>query len=394
MIAFSKDDALLFSAGEDRTIRIWSASNGQPLDVLTGHAQNVTALVAAGPDTLASASADGTVRLWRSHPPLSGAVQAPTIVGGLSSYDGQSIMVVDDKGGWTAWNLLTDAPVKHFQPKDPHAYGALSPKLTMAWLMGVHVADVVDATTGATLFRHQTQSDLTLGCFSWDEKWLGLGHLDGRLTLFELPGGASTELRERGPAVVACSFRPDGREILIADSTPNPEIWDVASRSPRLRLQGLSRAPTTVRYSSDGRRIAAGASDATAVVWDAQTGRILSRFDEHRASVYTVAFSPNQLLLATGSRDSTVKIWDISQENGRLLDSFSGLGDTVAVGFSADSKRVFVASRSGFRHWEVSLDARGPREAVEQTEARLPFRLNAQDVLVPAERAESAQFGQ
>ena len=65
-MAFSPDGHRLATASDDGTVRLWDADTGQPIgDPLTGHTDAVTS-VAFSPDghRLASASADSTVRLW------------------------------------------------------------------------------------------------------------------------------------------------------------------------------------------------------------------------------------------------------------------------------------------------------------------------------------------
>ncbi len=64
-VAFSPDDHLLVSCGEDKTVRVWNVQSGEPVRTFPGHGGTVTN-IAFSPDgkRLASVAIDNTTRIW------------------------------------------------------------------------------------------------------------------------------------------------------------------------------------------------------------------------------------------------------------------------------------------------------------------------------------------
>jgi len=68
-LAFSLSGNLLASASQDGTVRLWDLNRRRSSHALTGHVGGATALAfAPNGEQLASAGANGNVRLWTMPP--------------------------------------------------------------------------------------------------------------------------------------------------------------------------------------------------------------------------------------------------------------------------------------------------------------------------------------
>jgi WD40 repeat protein len=67
-LAFSGDGRRLFSTGFDRTVKVWDVATRENLFILVGHRDVVRTVALGKTGWLASASKDGTIRLWDGRP--------------------------------------------------------------------------------------------------------------------------------------------------------------------------------------------------------------------------------------------------------------------------------------------------------------------------------------
>ena len=267
-VAFSPDGRLLATASGDGTARLWDPATGDSVRTLTGHDGSVTG-VAFSPDgrLLATASGDRTARLWD---PATGD-SARTLTG----HTHKVWTVAFSPDGWLLATVSADGTARLWDPA---------------------TGDTVLTLTGHT-------GTVTGVAFSPDGRLLATVSADGTARLWDPASGHSVRtLTGTGQAV---AFSPDGRLLATGE-----RLWDPATGDSVRTLTGHDGSVTGVAFSPDGRLLATASNDGTARLWDPATGDSVRTLTGHTGTVTGVAFSPDGWLLATASNDKTARLWD------------------------------------------------------------------------------------
>lgn len=278
------DDSTLATASDDGTIKLWDSRRHTLLGTITGHASCVNeAAYLPGGDRLVTASCDHTIRLWEAR----SAAEIATLV----------------DIGRPAWWI------------------AVSP-------------DGIIATPAA-------ESSVNLG-----EDQIALWDVETRI-LLKTGFGHPTKIN-------SATFAPDGKQLVTANEDGSVRFWDVETGRQTRRLVGHVKSAFRVRFDASGKYFISVGADGYAVVWNT------SNFKKHRTlrvagMIYDASFSANSAVVALACTTGNTKLFDV--ETGRQTASLVGHSAGVrSVAFVNGSNQLVSganASPAKLRFWRV-----------------------------------------
>ncbi|WP_432084203.1 NB-ARC domain-containing protein [Streptomyces sp. WAC 04229] len=295
--AVAPDGTWLATASEDGTARIWDPSTGREIACLTGHTDKAYRVAIAPDGTwLATAGRDRTVRIW------------------------------DRDTGREIRRLTGDTGPVHDV--------AVAPDGT--WLATAGDDGTVriwDPATGQETARVPRVSPLTHRlAISPDGTWLAVTGSDGNVRIWDRVTGQVTAcLTGHKGAVRGLAVARDGTSLVTAGADRTVRIWNVPTGRETACLTGHTDHAGDAAVSPDGTWLAT-TGDNTVQIWDRATGRKAASLPGPAFSVNSVAIAPDGTWLAT-TGGNRAQIWDPSV----------GQGDTPATGYSLPVESVVAA---------------------------------------------------
>jgi WD40 repeat protein len=198
--------------------------------------------------------------------------------------------------------------------------------------------------------RGDPRPQLATVAFSPDGKTLAFGGTGNTVRLIDLEGQPAREQtwNQGGPEtnVESLVFSPDGKALACARGNGAILRWDVAAGAELPPLAKLGGPVKQIAYSPDGTLLAASGlenNDAVVRIWKVATGQpLLTSRTPGAWPAWCVAFSPDGKTLAAGLETGEVRLFDVA--SGWQVATLSGHGGRVRwLGFHPDGQSLVVA---------------------------------------------------
>jgi WD40 repeat protein len=365
--------------------REWSAVHLDPCThVLRGHGGEVHEIAwSPAGRGLASASADGTIRLWH---PASGACNHILMghgrrfhVGKRNSMawspDGRSLASAGRDGTICVWNTATGELSKiHpglIQSRDP-AFVSNYNLNQIAWSPDGHwiAANVADRAILVwdpirdVCIQPPPRNLRWVEAMEWSPRGGGLAYVTGRGIRMWDPhtGNRNPILEGHTHQMASLRWSPDGSRLASCSFDYTIRLWDAASGgcTRKLLTEGTyphtMEAPLIVTWSPDGRSLASASELGTIRLWDAASGTCTHTLKDLKGYNRSLAWSPNGRYLASRGGSEAIRLWN--PLSGTCAHTLGGHGGYVwEMAWSPDGTCLASASKDGtIRLWRYPLE--------------------------------------
>jgi WD40 repeat protein len=273
---------LAVTGGTDNNLYVWDMETGERIATQPAHNDDITAIAYHRQgNLLASASQDGTVKVWQ-----------------LQNNQLSLRQTLSGHAGWVTAVAIS--------PDGRRIISGSSDKTIKIW----------DATTGGlqqTLTGHKSAVyDLAIA----PENTLVSASQDRSIKLWNLTTGELQEtLTDHQAGVYSLAVAPKEQTLVSGSADKTIKLWHLSTGDLIATFTGHDSIVNSLEMTSDGKALLSASSDGTVKMWRLATGEVLRTLQNGKQAIRSLALSENGDFLITGTRGSKLA----ADSNGELL---------------------------------------------------------------------------
>ena len=299
----SPDHTRLATAHADGGVRLWDLAKARLSDVMRGHTNSVRA-VSFSPDgkRLATGSADTTARIWRVEDGHEFAVLAGNrdeVLGVKFSPNGRLVTTASKDGSARVWDAVGDPQLRRVASFRQTPFLQRVTGTDAVVRVGKERLDV-DLGSGDVVSRSPVSAEPSVS-HGWRID------IDGKIARLRR-AGRTIVLRGHDNDITSVRLSPDGKRAVTASEDHDVRTWSMVDGSNLHVIKAAQGPVADARFSPDGRWIVTAGPGAGGV-FAADSGELLFYLRGHEGPLTGAAFAPDGTTIVTSGSDGTVRAY-------------------------------------------------------------------------------------